>query len=78
MLWARLMRGTSSRLKAVTFCAASALTTSACADGWRKLIRMAPLFSAPISSWLGGCTLSTASAWLRTARASGTSVPPAF
>src|SRR5213080_5447557 len=70
--------GYKAVLKAVTFCVASALTTSACADGWRKQIRMAPLLSAATSSRLGGCTLSTASAWLRTARASGTIVAPAF
>src|SRR2546430_13251250 len=61
ILCARLIRGTRSRLKALTFCFASALTASALAAGCRKLISTAPALRRPTSSGVGGCTLSTAS-----------------
>src|SRR2546423_8123329 len=61
ILCARLIRGTRSRLKALTFCFASALTASALVAGCRKLINTAPVLRRPTSSGVGGCTLSTAS-----------------
>ena len=62
MLCARLMRGTRSRLKALTFRLASPPITSALVAGCRKLIRTLPSRSRPTSSGVGGWTLRTASA----------------
>ena len=60
--WARDMRGSSSRLKAVTPRLASALTMSPWVEGCRKLISTAPSRSSSTSVRIGACTLSTASA----------------
>ena len=78
MLWARLIRGTSSRLKAVTLWRASALTTSPFQAGWRKLIRTAPACIRPTSSRVGGWTFSRALPSVYAVAASGTSLAPAF
>src|SRR5713226_7669129 len=56
------MRGTSSRLKAVTPRLASARTMSPWVAGCRKLITTAPFLMRSTSAIEGACTLMTASA----------------
>src|SRR5205823_13895310 len=59
---AREMRGTISSEKAVTPCAARALTAAALAAGCRKPTETAPLRMALTSASEGGCTRRTTSA----------------
>src|SRR5438128_1045007 len=62
ILCARLIRGTRSRLKALTLRFASAPIASALVAGWRKLISTLLSRSRATSSGVGGWTWSTAPA----------------
>jgi hypothetical protein len=55
------MRGTRSRLSAVTDRSARAGRTSAAVAGWKRLTRTAPLLNARASVADGRCTLATTS-----------------
>ena len=59
MPWARLMRGSRSKLKTVAFLAASARTASSDWATPKKLRSAAPSGSAATSSALGGLTRTT-------------------
>jgi hypothetical protein len=56
MLWAREMRGSSSRAKAVIFLALSAASRALSSNGLSRPIRVDPAGSAAISSGDGGVT----------------------
>jgi hypothetical protein len=73
---AREMRGTSSRLNAVTPRFARARTMSAWVAGCKKLISTAPLLMRLTSPIVGASTLSTASASPSSAEAFSTILTP--
>src|SRR5205807_3875227 len=74
---ARVMRGNSARLNAVTFCAASAATASRAADGWNTATSAVPSRNSRTSAEDGGCTLRTTSLCPNRSAAAGTTVAPA-
>ena len=77
MPWARLMRGSRSKLKTVAPLAASARTASSDCATPKKLSSAAPCGSPATSSALGGLTRTTRPAPERVAAASGATVAPA-
>ncbi len=77
MLWARLMRGSRSKLKTVAPLPASARTASSDCATPKKLKSEAPWGRPPTSSALGGFTRTTSPAPERAPAASGATVAPA-
>ena len=77
MPWARLMRGSRSKLKTVAFLAARARTASSAWATPKKLNSAAPSGTAAASSALGGLTRTTNPAPASVDAASGATVAPA-
>ncbi len=77
MPWARLIRGSRSKLKTVAFLAASARTASSACATPKKLSSAAPSGRPATSAALGGLTRTTSPAPESVAAASGATVAPA-
>jgi hypothetical protein len=74
--WARLIRGSRSRLNAVARFATSAFTVSSWAPGWKKLTTLIPSGLPATSSGVGACTLATTVAPLITSAMLPATVAP--